>query len=98
EIKRMLDIRRRVLLMDWLHLIILAPFIYACIVPFLYKYVPKVHTGWFVLLVPLTLFIYFIRHISRVANGDVIEKSVAWIPSLGIQFTAVIDGLGLLFA
>src|SRR5699024_2663415 len=31
-------------------------------------------------------------------NGDVIEKSVAWIPSLGIQFTAVIDGLGLLFA
>ncbi|KZZ83378.1 MULTISPECIES: Na+/H+ antiporter subunit A [Bacillaceae] len=84
--------------MSLLHLAILLPFIMALFVPFLYKWFKSVHTGWFVLLLPVFLFIYFFRYINPVSSGSNTYSTVNWIPSLGIQFTAYVDGLGLLFA
>ncbi|MEW9502003.1 Na+/H+ antiporter subunit A [Jeotgalibacillus marinus] len=84
--------------MSLLHLAIVLPFLSAVFIPFLFKGFRNIHTGWFVLLVPLTLFIYFIQFMPLTRDGQTVTKTVEWIPSLGINFIAHLDGLGLLFA
>lgn len=84
--------------MTLLHVAILLPFIIAILVPFLHKYFQKIHTGWFILPLPILLFVYFLSFISTTMDGETIRNTANWIPSLGINFTAYIDGLGLLFA
>nr|WGD75397.1 Na+/H+ antiporter subunit A [Bacillus subtilis] len=84
--------------MRLLHLAILSPFLFAFIIPFLAKYAKRVHTGWFVLILPVLLFIYFLPMIRMTQSGETLRSVLEWIPSLGINFTVYIDGLGLLFA
>ncbi|MBY0025649.1 Na+/H+ antiporter subunit A [Priestia aryabhattai] len=84
--------------MSWLHLVILSPFLLAFFVPLLYRKFQRIHTGWFVLPLPLVLFIYFTQYISGVSKGETYLHSMKWIPSLGINFDAYVDGLGLLFS
>ncbi|MGG4488394.1 Na+/H+ antiporter subunit A [Metabacillus idriensis] len=79
--------------MTLLHAAIISPFLLAILIPFLYKYFRSIHTGWFVLILPIVLFVYFLGFI-----GETVQSTVNWIPSLGINFTAYVDGLGLLFA
>ncbi|KFL15512.1 cation:proton antiporter [Geobacillus stearothermophilus] len=77
-----------------LNLAIVSPLIYALFVPFLYKYVRSIHTGWFVLPLPVLLFLYFIQHLPLTPYG----QTIPWIPSLGMDFQVYMDGLGLLFS
>ncbi|MFD1708673.1 Na+/H+ antiporter subunit A [Siminovitchia sediminis] len=84
--------------MSVLHWATLAPFFLAIFIPLLYKYVRKIHTGWIVFILPLTLFIYFLSFIPMTAAGETIKRTVAWIPSLGIHFVLYIDGISLLFS
>lgn len=84
--------------MSVLHLVIIAPLLLAIIVPFLSKKIHGLHTGWFVLLLPIVLFIYFLQLIPVMRNQESVQETMNWIPSLGINFTAYVDGLGLLFA
>lgn len=84
--------------MQLLHLAILSPFLFAFIIPYLAKYAKRVHTGWFVLILPVLLFIYFLPMIRMTQSGETLRSVLEWIPSLGINFTVYIDGLGLLFA
>ncbi|BET53873.1 Na+/H+ antiporter subunit A [Bacillus subtilis] len=84
--------------MQLLHLAILSPFLFAFIIPYLAKYAKRVHTGWFVLILPVLLFIYFLPLIRMTQSGETLRSVLEWIPSLGINFTVYIDGLGLLFA
>ncbi|MCA1027756.1 Na+/H+ antiporter subunit A [Cytobacillus kochii] len=84
--------------MSLLHLAIIAPFIIAVFVPLIYKNIKSVHTGWFILPLPILLFIYFSSFISKTTNKQVTMESFSWISSLGIDFTVKVDGLGLLFA
>ncbi|AZB44223.1 Na+/H+ antiporter subunit A [Bacillus sp. FJAT-42376] len=84
--------------MSFLHLAILLPFIMALFVPFFYKWFKNIHTGWFVLILPIILFIYFFQYIKPVSSGSNTYSTADWIPSLGIQLTVYMDGLGLLFA
>ena len=81
-----------------LHLVILAPFILAIFIPFLYKYLRSIHTGWFVLILPAVIFAYLIQFLPIISNGSVIQKDLPWVPSLGINFNVYVDGLSLLFA
>ncbi len=83
--------------MSLLHLAIILPFIVALIIPLIYKWTKKIHTGWLVLPVPIILFIYFLTFIPETIDGAII-KTFAWIPRYGINFTVVVDGLSLLFA
>jgi multicomponent Na+:H+ antiporter subunit A len=81
-----------------LHIIILLPFIAAFVVPIIYKkWNSRIHTGWFVILVPLTVFIYLLRKIPSISNGETIYLSMPWIPSLNINFDIYLDGLALMF-
>ncbi|MGE6754240.1 Na+/H+ antiporter subunit A [Rossellomorea sp. NPDC071047] len=84
--------------MTLLHWAIVSPFLFAILIPFLYKAFRNVHTGWFVLLLPVALFTYFFQFISITKNGDTVKETLEWMPSFGINFIAYVDGLGLLFA
>lgn len=85
--------------MHCFYLINAIPFAYALIVPLLYKkFNAKIHTGWFVLVVPLLVFLHLLTYIPPVAKGKIISFTLPWIPSYDINFTAYIDGLSLVFS
>lgn len=84
--------------MSLLHWAVFTPFLFAIVVPFLYKLKKSIHTGWFVLIVPVTLFLYFIQFLGQISSKENIIANFPWIPSLGINFTVYLDGLSLLFA
>lgn len=77
---------------------IFLPILAAIIIPFLYKTIKNIHTGWFVLIVPVLLFIYYARFVKSVLNGEVHISELPWIPSFDISFTAYLDGLSILFS
>ncbi len=54
--------------------------------------------GWVLFLIPLALFIWFMSMVSAVASGEVLRYSLTWVPSLDIELSFAVDGLGLLFA
>lgn len=84
--------------MTSLHWAVFAPFLMAVFVPILYKKFRSIHTGWFILFVPVLLFAYFFRFIAITKKGDTVTESISWIPSLHIGIEFYVDGLGLLFA
>ncbi|MCL6574166.1 MAG: Na+/H+ antiporter subunit A, partial [Bacillus sp. (in: Bacteria)] len=84
--------------MSSLHWAVLAPFLLAIFVPILFKLFRSIHTGWFVLVLPVFLFAFFTRFISVTKQGETIIESASWIPSLQIGIDFYVDGLGLLFA
>ncbi|MHA6252845.1 Na+/H+ antiporter subunit A [Oceanobacillus sp. CAU 1775] len=84
--------------MTVLHWATISPFLLAFLIPFLYKYLRRIHTGWFVLLIPTVLFIYFLTYLPVTMAGDTVMQSFAWVPSLDIYFDLYVDGLSLLFA
>ncbi|PWU68415.1 Na+/H+ antiporter subunit A [Gracilibacillus dipsosauri] len=71
------------------------PAILAIFIPFLSKWKEKIHTGYFVLLAPLAIFIYFVRFIGK--DFDTVMEQYSWIPSLQIGIDFYLDGLSLLF-
>ncbi|WP_186576477.1 Na+/H+ antiporter subunit A [Aquibacillus kalidii] len=71
------------------------PLLLACLIPFLSRYKHKVHTGFFVLLAPLSIFLYFVSFIGH--DFEPVMKSYPWIPSLDITLNFHLDGLSLLF-
>lgn len=81
-----------------LHLLILLPFLMAAVVPVVYKYIPRIHTGWFVLPIPSVLFAYFAGYLPLILTHDSVACTLSWMPSLGVDFTVYMDGFGLLFA
>ncbi|TSB46799.1 Na+/H+ antiporter subunit A [Alkalicoccobacillus porphyridii] len=84
--------------MTILHWAILAPFIGACLIPFFSIYIKRVHSGWAVLIIPTALFLYFIGLLPTTLSDQSIQNTIQWVPSLGINFTAYVDGLSLLFS
>src|SRR5688572_17987007 len=81
-----------------LHLAILAPLILSIFIPLFYRIFRQIHTGWFVLPLPIVLFVYFLTFLPETMSGRSLIEMINWIPSLGINFTAKVDGLALLFA
>lgn len=83
--------------LSFLHLAIFLPFLMAMLIPIFYRWTNQLHTGWIVLPIPVILFIYFLTFIPQTMQG-IVTETMPWIPSLGINFTVVVDGLSLLFA
>ncbi|HSO57710.1 MAG TPA: Na+/H+ antiporter subunit A [Paenisporosarcina sp.] len=77
---------------------IFIPMLAALIIPFLFKKVNGIHTGWFVLAVPVVLFGIYTTLLPMVQRGETHSSSFDWIPSLDISFISYIDGLSLLFS
>lgn len=84
--------------MSYFYLVNVIPFIYALLIPVLHnKFNERIHTGWFVLLVPLAIFLHLCSYIPTIANGNTIYLTLSWIPSYNINGAANIDGLSLTF-
>lgn len=81
-----------------LHLIVAIPFFAGIVGLLAYRWVPKVHTGWFIFPAPLLLFLYFISQIPTVQQQLFPQSNLPWIPSLEIYFTLVLDGLSMLMS
>lgn len=84
--------------MSFLHLAIVAPLILSIFIPLFYRIFRQIHTGWFVLPLPILLFVYFLTFLPETMSGKSFIEMINWIPSLEINFTAKVDGLGLLFS
>lgn len=79
-------------------LLIFLPIITALLIPLLFKKIARIHTGWFVLIVPLILFSYYATLVPTTVEGGTLSSELQWIPSLDIAFVAYLDGLSLLFS
>ncbi|MDU4601591.1 MAG: proton-conducting transporter membrane subunit, partial [Staphylococcus warneri] len=84
--------------MSLLHIAVLLPLIFALIIPILYRFFKRIHIGWFVLPVPVVLFIYFLSFITTTMSGNTVMKTFKWMPHIGMNFNLYVDGLGLLFS
>ncbi|RIO58618.1 Na+/H+ antiporter subunit A, partial [Mammaliicoccus sciuri] len=81
-----------------LYMSVLLPFIFALIIPIVYRFYKRIHLGWFVLPIPVVLFIYFLSYISTTMSGNNIMQKAYWMPHFGMNFNLYVDGLGLLFS
>lgn len=76
-------------------LTVLIPLLFAFLIPSLSKFKSKIHTGVFVLIVPVTLFLYFIRFLGKGFKPK--SEHLNWISSLSMNLDFYLDGLSLLF-
>ena len=53
--------------------------------------------GLIVATIPTSIFLYLAAQIPTIAQGEILEWRVPWLPSLGIEFALYLDGLSLLF-
>src|SRR5699024_4455698 len=63
---------------------VLAPLFIALFIPLISKCKAKIHTGVFVLLVPLFIFLYFIQFVGT--DFTPVLQTYQWMPSLHINF------------
>src|SRR5699024_12483087 len=78
-------------------LAVLLPFLLALFIPMLHNRVKRIHVGWFVLIIPIILFIYYSRFVPEDASGKTFLETLQWIPTLHLNWVTYIDGLSLLF-
>ncbi|WP_414043642.1 Na+/H+ antiporter subunit A [Macrococcus sp. EM39E] len=76
--------------------IVLLPFIAACFPIVLEKKINRIHTGWFVLIVPVIASLFFISKLSSL-DQTLIENN-PWMTHIGLNLNFKIDGISLLFA
>ncbi|MGX7111679.1 hydrogen gas-evolving membrane-bound hydrogenase subunit E [Gemella cuniculi] len=81
-----------------LQLAVFFPVIAMFFVPLLRKNFRNIHTGKFVIIVPLLLFIYFLSNLKNIYSGGIIYKSFAFASNVGLDINLKLDGLSLLFA
>ena len=81
-----------------LQLAVFLPVIAMFFVPFLRKSFKKIHTGKFVIIVPLILFLYFLSNLKYIYSGGIIYKTLAFASNVGLDINLKLDGLSLLFA
>jgi len=79
-------------------LYIFIPLIAALFMPFFFKKIRSIHTGWFVQIVPVVLVAFYATYIPSISAGESFIGTIEWIPSLGISFVSYLDGLSLLFS
>lgn len=81
-----------------IHFAILLPFLTALLVLASARLKVRLHIGWLVLIIPISLFAYFMNRLPSIKNGQTYITNVQWIPSFDIHFSTYIDGLSLLFS
>ncbi len=54
--------------------------------------------GWVLALLPAGLTAYYASFLPRLASGEVVEQTLAWVPQVGVELAFRMDGLSALFA
>ena len=76
---------------------ILSGFALALVAPALCRITPR-SSGWLMALLPLGLAFYFASYARQIASGQNVVVQRTWVPSLGVNLSFYLDGLGLTFA
>ncbi|UZJ37682.1 putative monovalent cation/H+ antiporter subunit A [Prosthecochloris sp. SCSIO W1103] len=69
----------------------------SALAPLLYKRFRE-NFGWIAVIFPLFMFFGFLARYPQIAAGQVIRESGPWLPSLGVNFSFLLDGLSLTFS
>ena len=77
-------------------ILILIGFLASILAPFIYKRL-KNYFGWIAASFPLYMFISFFLKYDEISSGKIIKETTEWIPSLGVNFSFLLDGLSLTF-
>lgn len=77
-------------------LVLCLPFLGAVVAPLLTRLLGH-NAAWFLALVPIAVFTHFAGFAGPVSGGEVITGGYAWVPSLHVGFSWLIDGLSLTF-
>jgi NADH:ubiquinone oxidoreductase subunit 5 (subunit L)/multisubunit Na+/H+ antiporter MnhA subunit/multisubunit Na+/H+ antiporter MnhB subunit len=78
--------------------LILIPFLLALLVPTLGRYVPKQFINWGIAGIMLTLFVWVLTLLPRIASDGVITHSYTWVEAFDLSIDIYIDGLAAIFA
>lgn len=73
------------------------PFVGAVLSPILYR-ISSSAAPWLLALLPLFSLSQFLRLVPQIADGAVLVGGYDWVPSLGLRFSFLLDGLSLTFA
>nr|WP_272210619.1 putative monovalent cation/H+ antiporter subunit A [Marinicella sp. W31]MDC2876520.1 putative monovalent cation/H+ antiporter subunit A [Marinicella sp. W31] len=73
------------------------PFLGAVLSPIVYR-IFKSYAPWLLALLPLFSLIQFVRLVPQIADGAALTGGYDWVPSLGLRFSFLLDGLSLTFA
>ncbi len=76
---------------------VLSGFVVAVIAPWLTRWLGD-RIGWVIAILPLSITAYLFTFIPAVADGEVRQYSLQWIPVLDVSLSFQVDGLGLIFA
>lgn len=82
--------------MEYLIVLIVGVFV-GVLAPIIFRLAGR-YAGWLLALFPAALTVYFIALIPHIESGNSILTTIPWVPSLGINFSFVVDGLALVFA
>jgi multicomponent Na+:H+ antiporter subunit A len=80
----------------WTLFALLLPFAAAIVAPFLVRRLGH-NAAWPLALAPAFIFIHLCGYLGPVSDGQVVTGGHAWIPSLNVSFSWLIDGLSLTF-
>lgn len=78
--------------------IILLIYLVSAFIPLLFPRQLKKVIPFFLALVHLGVFIYFFSKIKWIANGNIINETILWVPELGVNIELILSGLSLAFA
>ena len=76
---------------------LLLSLLWALTAPLLVRWTGRA-AGWVLALGPAALFAWFVAFAGPVRAGGVVREATAWVPTLGVKASFVLDGLSLLFA
>ena len=77
---------------------ILLIYLVSAFIPFLFPRQLKKVIPFLLAFVHLGAFIYFLSKIKWVANGNIINETIVWVPQMGINIELILSGLSLAFA
>lgn len=82
---------------DLTFLALCLPFFGALLAPVLVRRLGY-NAAWLLALLPALAFLHFAGFLPDIASGQVVQGGFDWVPSLGLRFSWLLDGLSLIFA
>jgi multicomponent Na+:H+ antiporter subunit A len=81
---------------DLTFLALCLPFLGALAAPLLTRMFGH-NAAWVLALIPAAIFVHFAGFAAQIAGGAAVSGGYAWVPSLNVRFSWLIDGLSLSF-